>query len=169
MIGFPRNIFYIFYNILFKDYKEKEFYDGCYVKYDVYELKKEQIEVFPNISFTIGNKIINLNKKNVFLNKNNGLFIHKLDYSDEFYFGQKFFELFKSTEFDLHSGDINLYLDKNKDYIIEKEDIKKDINNSDINIIVIIFFIILISMVMTIFKNYYKNKKIEYYNQYYDI
>ena len=53
------------------------------------------------------------------------MFINNLDFEDNFYFGQKFFELFEITEFDLHTNDINLYMDKNKDYIIEKKIIKK--------------------------------------------
>ena len=172
MIGLPYNIFNIFYNKIFKDYKEEEIFGGFYVRYHVYKLNEEQIKAFPNITFTIGNKILNLNRKNAISTKNNYLFIHKYSYyynEDEFHFGQKFFELFNITEFDLHSGDTNLYLEKNKDYIIEKEDNKKNIKNSDFDIIVIIFFMILISMIITVFKNYYKNKKIEYYNQYYEI
>ena len=169
IIYLPSNIFNIFYNILFKDYKEKKIYGGIYTKNRAYELNEEQIKVFPNISFTIGNKILNLNNKNVFLRNKNYLFINNLDFEDDFYFGQKFFELFEITEFDLHTNDINLYMDKNKDYIIEKNDNKKNIKNSNFNIIAIIFFLLLISIIITVLKNNYKNMKIEYYNQFYDI
>ena len=162
MIGLPKNIFDIFYNKLFKDYKEEIFYGGYDIRYGGYKLNEEQIEAFPNISFTIGNKIINLNKKNaIFYNKN--LLIYQYNFTENFYFGQKFFELFEITEFDLHTNDINLYLDKNKDYIYEKKDIKNS------NLYNIIFFLLLISIIITILKNYYKNSKIEYYNQYYEI
>ena len=60
-------------------------------------------------------------------------------------------------------------MDKNKDYIILKKDNKIDIKNSNFNIIAIIFFLLLISIIITVLKNNYKNKKIEYYNQFYDI
>ena len=171
MIRLPRNIYNIFYSKLFKDYKykEKEIWQGIYHRYDAFELNEEQIENFPNILFTIGNKVLILNKKNAIMTENNYLLIDKLDNNNDFYFGQKFFDLFEITEFDLHSGDVNLYSDKNKNYIYVREDNKKDIIKSNFDFIVIIVFIILISMAMTIFKNYYKNKKIEYYNQYYDI
>jgi len=80
IIYLPLNIFNIFYNILFKDYKEKKIYGGIYTKNRAYELNEEQIKVFPNISFTIGNKILNLNNKNVFLRNKNYLFINNLDF-----------------------------------------------------------------------------------------
>ena len=171
MIRLPRNIYNIFNNILFKDYKYKEkvILQDIYARYDAFELNEEQIENFPNILFTIGNKVLILNKKNAIMTENNYLLIDKLDNNNDFYFGQKFFDLFEITEFDLHSGDVNLYSDKNKNYIYLKEDNKKDIIKSNFDFIVIIVSIILISMAMTIFKNYYKNKKIEYYNQYYEI
>ena len=166
IIYLPTNIFNIFYNILFKDYKEKKISGGIYIKNRAYKLNEEQIKVFPNISFTIGNKILNLNNKNIIFRNKNYLFINKLDeFEDDFYFGQKFFELFEITEFDLHTNDINLYMDKNKDYIIEKKDNKK----YNFIIIAYIFFLLLISIIITVLKNNYKNKKIEYYNQFYDI
>jgi len=150
MIGLPSNIFKIFYNLLFKDYKEQEIFRGCFIKDNAYELNEEQIKVFPNILITIGNKIINLHKKRLFSEENNKLFIYKLHHDDDFYFGQKFFELFEITEFDLYTNDINLYLDKNKYFIFEIKDKKKNIKNSNFNIIAIIFFLLLISIIITV-------------------
>ena len=164
MIGLPENIFDIFYNIIFKDYWEIPIYEGFYARYNSFVLIEKQIDVFSNISITIGNKIINLNKQ-IFKTENT-LYINKILFEHDFYFGLKFLELFNIIEFDLYTNDINLYMEKNKDYIIEKKDNKKDYKNSNLNIFTIVFFLLLISIIITALKNSYKNKKIEYYHQY---
>ena len=176
MITLPQYIFIQLKLQLFSDYKKVRVNGNLsnhYIPYyqtAKYELKIEQIKAFPNISIQIGNKIINLNKNIIFNNlKNNSLFIHRDKYGKIIYFGQRFLELFNITEYDLETRDCNLYLDKNNNYFIEEIENIKDIKKSDFKVFIIIFFIVIFAVAVTIFKNYHKNKKIKYYNYYYEI
>lgn len=91
--------------------------------------------------------------------------------SNKIKFGVKFLELFNYYEFDLMSGEYNLYLDKNKYYIFEEENKKIILNDSktQINAIIILFIFVMLCFTLVIFKEYHRNKKIESFNHYFEI
>ena len=76
--------------------------------------------------------------------------------------------MFDISEFNLENGDINLYLDKNKNFMINEINNKKLLLNYSIYIIIIILSSFFFSIIVNNIKKYYKNKRIEYYNCYFD-
>ena len=170
LLCLPENILNKFKNLFLKNFEETIYNYKIFYRLASYKINKKQKDLFPNISFTIGNKIFNLNPENAFSTKYNlddDFFFIIRTPCDKIIFGLKFLELFNFREFNLETGEINLYLDKNKNFFIEKEENKK-IFNSSICFIIIIISIFLLSLILTKAKNYYKNKKIEYYNYYYN-
>jgi len=86
-------------------------------------------------------------------------------------FGKQFLKLFDFYEFDLESGIINLYLNKNKEYIFEEKEKQNIILNSgskiQINIIICIFIVCILTLVVV--RQYHRNKSIESFNYYFEI
>ena len=127
--------------------------------------------MFFEISFKIGNNIFTLNKDNAFLKGKNDthykLFINSF-FCDKFIFGMDFLDLFDFKEFNLETKEVYLYLDKNKNYLIKEKEDNKDFLKSNLNIWILFYFLIAL-IILSLFKKYHKNKRIEYYNIYYDI
>ena len=169
LICLPENILYQFKNLFLYNFEECIYNYKIFNSLGTYKIKRKDKNIFPNISFNIDSKIFNLNKENAFWynyeDESLYFFINKSP-CDNIVFGLKFLELFNFREFNLENGEINLYLDKKKNYMVEKGD-RKIILNSCIFIIIILSFL-LFSFTLTKGKNYYKNKKLEYYNYYYD-
>ena len=171
IICFPEKILKEIQKLVFNKYNRAIFYYDLYFGTYIYSLLHEQINTFPEISFKIGNKIFTLNKDNAFLKGKNEthyfLFIN--NYScNKFIFGLEFLELFDIREFNLENQEIYLYLDKNKNYLIEEKENKKNILNSKLNIYIFFSFIIGV-IIFSLKKIYHKKKRIEFYNHYFDI
>ena len=131
------------------------------------KLKKKQ---FPNIYFKIGNKKFLFN---AFSAVHDNIF-YLTNKDNMFYFGQEFLKLFDLREFNIESGDINLYLNKIKPLIYMRNITKEKNNKKNLelsfisnNIILLISIIILFTIYCL--RKYNKNIKIEYYNYYYKI
>ena len=171
LLCLPENILNKFRNLFLKDFEETIYNYKIFNSLTTYKINKHLKYLFPNISFTIGNKIFNLNKENAFSTKydldDDYFFIIRTP-CDKLIFGLKFLELFNFREFNLETGEISLYLDKYSNVMLEKEENKKTILNSSICFIIIFISIFFVSLILTKAKNYYKNKKIEYYNYYYN-
>ena len=172
LICLPENILYQFKNLFLKDLEECKYNYKLFNSLSTYRVMEKQKDFFPNISFKTENNIFYLNKENAFwpryTHENYYLFINRYP-CNNFVFGLKFLELFDIREFNLENGDLNLYLDKNKNYMIANEiKNKKLLLNYSIYIIIIIFFSFFFSIILTKIKNNYKNKKIEYYNCYFE-
>ena len=141
----------------------------------IYLLNEEQKNLFPNISFQIGNKTIILNKKNSLNEVRYKKYYLYASYSQEnaIIFGKKFFELFDFSEFNLENGEVNLYFNKSNNIIVENYE-KKNISlnlifyNNLYLIAVLLFFIIFLVNVF-VFRRKNKNRKIKYYNNYFKI
>ena len=107
----------------------------------------------------IGNKIIKINKYN-----------YKKDYYGEFsnkdyslIFFENFLSNFDYREYNLETGEITFYLQNYNDIIQEKEEIILN----EINLNIIIFFIVIFCIVFTVFINYnkiIKNNYFKYFN-----
>ena len=76
----------------------------------------------------------------------------------------------------METNDLNFYKKQNSIKITEKEDnnvTKKELLNSSINsnyyIVILLLYFIVFRMSITLVKNFHKNKKIKYYNEYYNI
>ncbi len=110
-----------------------------------------------------------------FINKNQWsslLFISSSScWERQILFGKQFLKLFDFYEFDLESGIINLYLNKNKEYIFEEKEKQNIILNSgskiQINIIIWIFIVFILTLVVV--RQYHRNKSIESFNYYFEI
>ena len=173
MLCLPEDILIQFQKLFLNQFKECTYNFKLFEGSGVYKLNEGQKKLFPNINFKIGNKILILNQENAFwpkyITEDIYLFINSRP-CNNFVFGLKFLQLFDVSEFNLDSGEINLYLNKNKNYIVdEKENYKNENLKSNIHIIFIIFSIFIFSITLTYSKKYVKNKKIEYYNYYYEI
>ena len=158
---------------IFKHYEKFEHFEGIYDRYILYKLSdKQQIE-FANISFKIGNKTINLDKDKLVFDSRNGYYLYISQITcNNFVFGKKFLDLIDFREFNLETGEINLYVNKRNSIIKEDKENKKIILNSSFNkiyLIIIIFSFTIFMMSITIVKNFHKKKKIEYFNNYYNI
>ena len=169
MICLPENILTKFTELFLKDYKVYDYQYEVFRSYYIYKLTDEQKKLFPTILFKIENLNFTLNNKNIIFNhaddskEGNYLFINKVP-CNNFIFGLKFLELFDISEFNLESGEINLYLNKGNNALAGKGN---NIDNYSIIIIVLSFFGI--SMIIILVRIYNKNKKMEYYNYFYDI
>ena len=179
LICLSHDIFSKFENILFNKYKKNEYiYDINYKRYSLFDLTYEQKKLFPDIKFKIRNMIITLNKKDLIYEDSaiyikgdtreedihNYLFIKNTP-CDNFIFGLKYLEKFDIREYDLEKNEFNLYLNKNKNLIINEEQINLKINsysNSIIPFIILLF--IIFGTISLIHKQ--KNKNFEYNNDY---
>jgi len=161
-ICLPENVLSEFKDLFLNQYKEFKYDYEIFRSYYIYKLTEEQKNNFPNIKIKIGNKNFIFNKDNIinFLGNNledkNYLFINKVS-CDNFTFGLKVLELFEINEFDLESGDINLYLNKTSNLI----------ETMDNKITFVILFIYFTLFVLVFFANiYYINSNKEYYYNY---
>ena len=173
MICLPEDILLKLKNIFLNKYEECTYNYKLFSSISAYKLNNKQKNLyFPEISFKIGNKFFILNKENAFFpnyeQENIYLFINRSPCRN-FIFGQKFFELFDVSEYNLETGEINLYLNKKKNYIIDETENKKIIINYNFHFIITIIFFFIFLMILTLMKNYYKNKNIEYYDYYFNI
>lgn len=156
---------------IFKDYEKIKYLDVIHASF-IYKLSDKQQRDFANIFFKIGNKTINLDKDKLLFNTSDGYYLYINYNCQNFVFGKKFLNLIDFKEFDLETGELNLYVDKRKDIIKEDIENKKVLLNSGFNkiyLIIIFFSFIIFLMSITVVKNYHKKKKIEYYNNYYNI
>jgi len=166
MICLPLNVFYIFENVLFKNYNKNDYVD--FFKLNIYQLKDEQNNLFPNISFKIGNKILKITKDFLYISINKKYHLFNEYRCNNFIFGNEFFNLFDFKEFNLENGEINLYFDKNINLIInDYKENKIVIIISKFNIMILFSFII-VFIIIYILKKYHKNKKIEYFKYYFE-
>ena len=117
MICLPFNVFYIFENVIFKNYQIKMVM-LIFFKLNIYQLNDEQNNLFPNISFKIGNKILKITKDFLYMTINKKYHLFNEYNCNNFIFGNEFFNLFDFKEFNLETGEINLYFDKNINLII---------------------------------------------------
>ena len=131
----------------------KGYYDDFYKEYENY-LKNNDFKGF-SLSFNIEDKIFKLSEMN-------GNPFNYISLCKEFVLGKKFLELFDYREYNLETKKVNLYLDKNKKYILEKED-KKELIYSNCNIDIILFIIFMSLTLITFAKSYAKNNSIEFY------
>ena len=175
IVCFPSEIFYLLKNSILKKYDDEynrksylnkgennKYYNISKFNINTYNLSRELKNIFPNFSITIGNKIFKLNKYNAFRNINENytnLLIRNTSCYDEFHLGKYFFELFDYSEFNTRSGEVNLYLNKNKTFMIEKNLVL----TSNLDIFVLFFCLIITSIfsINLIKKNY---KKFELYH-----
>ena len=158
----------------YRDYENLRPYPTPY-----YQLDKRQQKLFESISFMIGNKNITLNRDKI-LFQPEGTDVHFLDITisdcNEFTFGKKFIKLFEFSEFNMETKEVSLFMNQKEKIIKEKElnnEREKEILNSNINsnyyIVILFLSFIVFMMSITLIKNYHKNKKIQYYNEYYNI
>ena len=172
--------FWPFFNSFLDEYEKVDQLFGP----RIFQLNEEQKNLFPNISFQIGNKTIILNKDNALLdylffpNKDDvspkEYYLHvSHSYENAIIFGKKFLDLFDFSEFNLENGEVNLYFNKSNNIIVENYE-KKNMSlnltfyNNCYLIVVLLFFIIFLLNVF-IFRNRNKKKKIKYYNNYFKI
>lgn len=169
MLCLPESILSQFTNLFLKDYKVYNYQYEVFRAYLIFKLTSQQKNDFPEISFKIDNMIISINKENAFnktennSEKENYLLINKVP-CNNFVFGSNFLDLFDISEFNLESGEVNLYLDKNRQNFIKLFSCQNKIQT-----IIIFLSFLSISIIIILLKFCYKNSKIEYYNLYYDI
>ena len=142
------------------------------------KLDKRQQKFFGSISFMAGNKNITLNRDKILLHSKgtDEYFLAIDNCCQQFTFGIKFLNLFEFSEFNMETKEVSLFMSQNNKMITEKEvntEIKKEVYNSNLNfdhyIIILLLSFIVFMMSITLVKNYHKNKKIQYYNEYYNI
>jgi len=165
---------------LLKIYKKGEYH---YISnpYTYYQLDKKQQKFFESISFMIGNKNITLSRDKILLQsqrtKDDYDYFLAISNSDcnNFIFGKKFIKLFEFSEFNMETQEVSLFMSQKEKIITEKDnnENKKEVVNSNFiynyYIIILLLSFIAFMMSITLVKNYYKNKKIKYYNDYYKI
>ena len=141
-------------------------------KLNTYNFKKEMKNLFPNFTITIGNKILNLNKYNIFKDHDD-IYTDLLIGSspcDTIRFGKYFFELFDYSEYDEDTKIVKMYLEKNNSIFKEIEeniDNMKYIKTSKLDILILFSIIFMVTIFDVISIN--KNKEIKYFNNYYEI
>ena len=82
---------------------------------NIYNFENKMKNFFPNLTMTIGNKILNLNKYNIFKDHDD-IYTDLLISSspcDTIRFGKYFFELFDYSEYDEETKIVKMYLEKN--------------------------------------------------------
>ena len=139
-------------------------------KLNTHNFKKEMKNLFPDFKITIGNKVLNLNKNNIFRD-------HDDIYTDlligsspcnTIRFGKYFFELFDYSEYDKDTEIVKIYLEKNNSVFKEIEENIDDIkyiktSKFDILILCSIIFMVTIFDLIIINKDKNKNYPINYY------
>jgi hypothetical protein len=83
-------------------------------------------------------------------------------------FGLKFLEKFKIREYNLETKEINLYLEKDKNFIINERDTKLKLNSYTNFAFLILLSIVFVSIIM-LFTNPPKKEYYDYINNNYDI
>jgi len=159
---------------LFNMYKRCRYENFVFHRNTHYKLDKRQHNFFGSITFMIGNKNITLNRNDLLLySKITDInFLEIDDDCQNITFGRKFIKLFEFSEFNMETKEVSLFMSQKKKTITETE-IKKEILYSNINsnyyiiILLLSFFAFIISIILV--KNYHKNKKIQYYDEYYNI
>ena len=161
-ICLPENILSEFKDLFLNQYMEFKYDYEIFRSYYIYKLTEEQKNNFPTIKIKIGKKNFIFNKDNIinFLGNNNEdknyLFINKVS-CDNFTFGSKVLELFEVSEFNLESGEKNLYINKTSNLIETMEN----------KITFVILLIIFVLFVLVLSANiYYINHNKEYYYNY---
>ena len=160
-------------------YKMGVYIEDVFKRHLYYKLDKRQKESFESISFMIGKKNITLNRDDIiFQSKNTDEYFLTIyiGICNEFIFGKKFMKLFEFSEINMETKEVSLFMNPKKKIITENEINNKNnkkILNSNINsnyyIIILLLSFIVFVMSITLVKNYYKNKKIQYFNEYYNI
>jgi len=191
MICFSPNIFNLFKQSILKIYGD-EFYNKAYFhdkynfgevkrhnrnlannKLNTYKFTKEMKNLFPNITITLGNKVLNLNKYNIFKDANDDIYTNLLLSSsscETIRFGKYFFELFDYSEYDKDTEIVKMYLEKNNSVFKEIEeniDRIKYIKTSKFDILILCSIIFMVTIFDIIIIN--KRKNIKYFNNYYEI
>ena len=138
-------------------------------KFKICSFKKEIKNLFPNFTFTIGNKILNLNKYNIFKDLDDIYTDLLIDSSpcNTLEFGKYFFELFDYSEYDKDTKIAKMYLEKNNSVFKEIEENfvnNKYIKTSKIDILILCSIIFMVTLFDIIIIN--KSKKIKYFNYY---
>ena len=123
----------------------------------------------------IGNKILNLNKNNIFKDHDD-IYIDLLIHSspcDTIIFGKYFFELFDYSEYDTDTKTAKMYLEKNNSVFkeiednIDNRDNIKYIKTSKFDILILFSIIIMVTILDIIIIK--KSKEIKYFNNYSEI
>ena len=152
--------------------KVKRHYIGLSKHINIYYFERKMKNFFPNLTMTIGNKILNLNKFNIFKDHDD-IYTDLLISSsscETIRFGKYFFELFDYSEYDKHKKITKMYLEKNNSVFKEIEENlenNKYIKTSKIDILILCSIIIMVTIFDIIIIN--KSKKIKYFNNYYEI
>jgi len=139
---------------------------------NIYNFENKMKNFFPNLTMTIGNKILNLNKYNIFKDHDD-IYTDLLISSspcDTIRFGKYFFELFDYSEYDTNTKIAKMYLEKNNSVFKEIEENlvnNKYIKTSKIDILILCSIIFMVTLFDIIIIN--KSKNIKYFNNYYEI
>lgn len=184
LVSLPQEIFFLCYELFLKDYTKVEYIRSYMVSpdgngtvvldsYEIYKINNKQKKSFPNICLKIGNKTFLFNAYSAIKND----LLHITKSYNSFIFGRKFLERFDLREFDIMTGDINLYTNNIKPLIkinYEKNNSKeKKIKSQNLPFlanVIIIFMSISISISSVYFHRKYNKKiKIDYYNYYHNI
>jgi hypothetical protein len=183
LVYLPEEIFSILYDIFLKDCEKDQY--GLVTMYDrfsegmvilnpeeIFKVNNEQKKLFPNIWFKIGNKKFLINGFNALHSEE--LYIIKGHWG--FTFGQDFLNIFDIREFNIASGEINLYINKKNPHIKvveEKNNLKKKSNKEQglpfLSIVIIIFMSVITVTTFYFHRKYHKKIKIDYYNYYYNV
>ena len=188
LICLSQDIFSEFKKLLLDQYKETKYryteeteYQIIEIRikpYELYDLTPEQKSLFPQIKFKIGNIIISLNKKDLIYedstirirgetreeNIHNYLFIKNTP-CDNNILGLKVLEKFEVREHNLETNELNLYLEKNNNFIVKDNMQKLDLNSYSYSFItfIILLFMVFVTIIM-LFVQHPKNKNIVYFN-----
>ena len=185
LVYMPKEIFSFLYDLFLKDYKiEKHVRSYMYypedneVKMDIIDsdnifiVNNKQKKLFPNIWFKIGNKKFLFNAYSAIHEER----LYIIKGYNSFVFGQDFLQIFDIREFNITSGEINLYTNNIKPHIKiveEKNNLKKKNNKeqglSFISYAIIIFISVITITTLYFHRKYNKKIKIDYYNYYYNV
>jgi len=138
-------------------------------KLNIFNFKKEMKNLFPNFTITIGNNVLNLNKYNIFKDYDD-IYTDLLIGSspcDTISFGKYFFEIFDYSEYDKNTEIVKIYVVKNNNIFIEKEENIKYIKTSKFDILILFSIIFMVTIFDIIIIN--KSQRIKYFNNYYEI
>ena len=146
----------------YEKYKFTEYdSESCPYTYNIYKMKLKQMKTIPEIKFRIGNITISLNKEKLFRNL---LYIQNTPCAN-FVFGLNFLEKFQIREYDLENNEINLYLDKNKNFLTIENETNLQLNSYSYTFLTFIILLFMISATILIyFINYPKFKNFKYLN-----
>ena len=139
------------------------------IKLNAHNFTKELKNLFPNLTITLGNKILYLNKYNAFKDHDD-IYTDLLISSsscETIRFGKYFFELFDYSEYDKDTESVKMYLEKKNSVLKEIEENIDNIKTSKFDILMLCSIIFIVTLFDIIIIN--KSKYIKYFSNYYEI